>query len=66
MRACWLADARSEARIFIIHRPGPNGFEPATVDADGVQPSAVLGCRYRLDAVRDKESNWEFDLREEA
>jgi len=66
VREFWLADARGQTPIFIIHRPGPNSFEPAAVDADGFQASAVLGCRYRLDATRDAKGNWEFDLREEA
>jgi Uma2 family endonuclease len=66
VREFWLADARGEKPIFIIHSPGLNGFEPVLPDADGFQPSAVLGCRYRLDAARDGDGNWEFDLREEA
>ena len=43
---------------------GPNGYEAVDHDSDGFQPSAVLGCAYRLDAVRDAQGNWEFDLRE--
>jgi Uma2 family endonuclease len=66
VREFWLADARGDTPVFIIHRPGTNGFEPVAVDADGFQPSAVFGCRYRLDATRDSKGNWEFDLREEA
>ncbi len=66
VREFWLVDARGEKPIFIIHQPGPKGFEPVSVDVDGFQPSAVFGCRYRLDAIRDKGGNWEFDLREEA
>ena len=66
VREFWLADARGETPVFIIHRPGPSGFEPVARDADGFQPSAVLGCRYRLDAARDADGNWEFDLREQA
>ena len=66
VREFWLVDARGEKPVFIIHRPGPKGFEPVAVDADGFQPSAVFGCRYRLDATRDEDGNWEFDLREEA
>ena len=66
VREFWLADARGQTPIFIIHRSGPNGFEPVPIDADGFQPSAVLGRRYRLDATRDAKGNWEFDLREEA
>jgi Uma2 family endonuclease len=66
VREFWLADARGQTPSFIIHRRGPSGFEPVAVDADGFQPSAVFGCRYRLDATRDAAGNWEFDLREEA
>ena len=66
VREFWLADARGEKPVFIIHRPGPSGFEPVPVDADGFQRSEALGCRYRLDAARDAQGNWEFDLREEA
>jgi Uma2 family endonuclease len=66
VREFWLADARGETPIFIIHRRGPDGFEPVAADADGFQHSSVLGCRYRLDAARDAAGNWEFDLREEA
>lgn len=65
VREFWLADARGEKPLFIIHRPGPNGFEPVAVDAGGFQQSTVLGCRYCLDATRDAKGNWEFDLREE-
>lgn len=64
VREFWLADARGKEPVFIIHRPGPNGFESVVRDTDGFQPSAVLGCRYRLDAARDADGNWEFDLRE--
>jgi Uma2 family endonuclease len=65
VREFWLADARGEEPIFIIHAPGAGGFEPVDRDADGFQPSAVFGCRYRLDAARDADGNWEFDLREQ-
>jgi Uma2 family endonuclease len=65
VREFWLADARGEKPIFIVHRRGPDGFEPVAADADGFQHSSVLGCRYRLDVARDSEGNWEFDLREE-
>lgn len=65
VREFWLADARGEEVIFVIHRPGQDGFEPVARDADGFQPSAVFACRFRLDAARDANGNWEFDLREE-
>ena len=66
VREFWLVDARGEKPVFIIHQPGPKASSPLSVDVDGFQPSAVFGCRYRLDAIRDKGGNWEFDLREEA
>ena len=66
VREFWLADARGEMPFLVIHRLGPSGFEPAPAGADGFQPSAVLGCRYRLDAARDADGNWEYDLRERA
>lgn len=66
VREFWLADARGKEPVFVIHGRGPNGFEPVVRDADGFQPSAVIGCRYRLDAARDADGNWEFDLREGA
>jgi Uma2 family endonuclease len=64
VREFWLADARGEESVFIIHRRGPDGFEPVAADADGYFSSVVMGCRYRLDAARDADGNWEFDLRE--
>jgi Uma2 family endonuclease len=66
VREFWLVDARGQTPIFIIHRRGENGFEPVAADAGGFQSSAVLACRYRLDAMRDAKGNWEYDLREEA
>lgn len=64
VREFWLADACGERPVFSIHCPGQNGFEPVPPDADGFQSSAVLDCRYRLDATRNADGNWEFDLRE--
>ncbi len=66
VREFWLANARGKEPIFIIHRPGAKSFEPVAANADGFQPSTVLGRRYRLDSMRDSKGNWEFDLREEA
>ena len=66
VREFWLVDARGDEPIFSIHHPGTEGFEPVARDAGGFQPSAVFGCRFRLDSARDADGNWEFDLREEA
>jgi Uma2 family endonuclease len=66
VREFWLVDARGKDVLFTIHRPGPNGYEPVDRDSEGFQSSAVFGCSYRLDAARDAQGNWEFDLREKA
>ena len=58
----WLADARSEPVVFRIHRRGQTGYELVQPDAEGFQPSAVFGCSFRLDARRDAQGNWAFDL----
>ena len=60
----WLADARGEELLFRIHRLTDSGYQPATPDAQGFQPSAVLGCSFRLDAERDPQGEWRFDLLE--
>jgi Uma2 family endonuclease len=65
MSEFWLVDARGDEPVFLIHRAGPSGFEPVVRDAEGFQHSDVFGCRFRLDATRDADGNWEFDLREE-
>ena len=59
----WLVDARGREPIFLIHHRGANGFQPVVPDADGFQASHVLGRRYRLNAARDADGNWEFDPR---
>ena len=58
----WLADARREPFVFQIHRRGESGFEAVEADADGFQPSAVFGCRFRLQWRRDRSGHWAFDL----
>jgi Uma2 family endonuclease len=63
VREFWLADARGPEPVFRIHRLGKQGYEPVERDAEGFQASAVLGCRFRLDAARDRRGHWEFDLR---
>jgi Uma2 family endonuclease len=63
VREFWLADARGDSLAFQIHRPGDAGYEPAPADAEGYQPSAVLGRAFRLDRQRDHLGNWTFDLR---
>jgi len=60
----WLADARGNQVVFRIHRLTESGYEPVTPDDEGFQRSDVFGCGFRLDAERDEEREWEFDLRE--
>ena len=59
----WLTDARHETLVFQIHRRGSTTFEPVAPDADGFQVSAVLGCEFRLDRVRDRHGHWRYDPR---
>jgi len=60
----WLADARGHQVVFRIHRLAQSVYEPVTPDDQGFQRSEVFGCGFRLDAERDEEGEWEFDLRE--
>ncbi|MEX0585563.1 MAG: hypothetical protein WD176_02895, partial [Pirellulales bacterium] len=60
----WLADARSDELIFVIHRRGATAFEPVAIDDDGFQSSGVMGCRYRLARQHDEGGHWEYDLQE--
>jgi Uma2 family endonuclease len=64
VREFWLADVRGKEPIFVLHRRGASDYEPVPRDAEGFQPSAVLGCRFRLDCARDPRGHWSFDLRE--
>jgi Uma2 family endonuclease len=64
VREFWLADARSEQLVFLIHRRGEAGFQAVEPDSDGFHSSAVLGCAFRLEGQRDARGNWTFDLRE--
>lgn len=60
----WLVDARGQQLLFRIYRRGSAHYEPAPVDPDGYQLSAVLGRRYRLDRSRNERGRVVFDLRE--
>ena len=64
VREFWLADARNEPLVFLVHRRGKRGYEAVETDSDGFQRSAVLGCGFRLDGERDARGNWAFDLRQ--
>lgn len=58
----WLADARKEQLAFQIHRRGESSYEAVEADSDRFLPSAVFGCRFRLDGRRDAQGNWSFDF----
>ena len=60
----WLADARGSQLIFHVHHRGPTTFSPVTPDPEGYQLSTVFGRSFRLDAHRDQQGHWSFDLRE--
>jgi Uma2 family endonuclease len=63
VREFWLADARGPALLFQIYRAGDAGFEPAAAEADGYQPSVVLGRSVRLDQWRNERGKRRFRLR---
>ena len=64
VRELWLADARGEQIVFLIHRRGEAGFVPVQSDSEGFQRSAVFGCGLRIDGRRDAQGHWTFDLRQ--
>ena len=60
----WLADARSEQLVFLIHQCGEAGYRAVEPDSEGFQRSSVLDRRFRLDGSRDAGGNWTFDFRQ--
>jgi Uma2 family endonuclease len=62
----WLADARGKELLFRIHCRGPEGYEPAPVDANGFQRSAVFGVWFRLRRGRHASGLWRYDLERRA
>lgn len=58
----WLMDARSEELVFQIYRHGPSRYEPASLDAEGFQHSAVFQRWFRLSRRRDRRGGWAFEL----
>ena len=58
----WLVDARRERLLFRLHARGADGYEPAPVDGEGFQLSAVFDRRFRLERRRDARGRWVFDL----
>lgn len=49
----WLVDARPKTLLFQIYDPGDQGFRPVATNAEGFQPSAILGKRFRLERSRN-------------
>jgi Uma2 family endonuclease len=60
----WLADARREPLVFLIHERGPSAYQPVQPDAEEFQFSAVFGCRFQLASRRDAQGHQVFDLRQ--
>ncbi len=58
----WLIDVRRDRLLFRMHVRGAEAYEPAPVDSDGFQHSAVFGLRFRLDRRRDARGLLVFDL----
>lgn len=58
----WLVDARGPELLFQIHTRSSAGYELVVPDAEGYQPSAVLGCLYRLERGRNRQGRLTFDL----
>lgn len=58
----WLVDGRGPDLYFQIFARGAAEFEPAASDADGFQPSAVMGCAYRLDRSEPPHGRGVYDL----
>jgi Uma2 family endonuclease len=60
----WLVDARGEELLFRIHQRGPFSYDPAPIDPEGFQRSAILDRRYRLGRTRNARGRVVFDLLE--
>ena len=58
----WLVDVRGERMFFRVHARGAAAYEPAAVDREGFQRSAVFDRRFRLDRQRNARGRWVFDL----
>jgi Uma2 family endonuclease len=58
----WLIDARRERLVFRIHVRGADGYEPAPVDGEGCQLSAVFAVSFRLERRRGTRGRWVFEL----
>ena len=64
VREFWLADARREELFFRIHHRGGSKYEPAPLDDDSYQYSAVLDAWYRLDRSRNARGRRQYAFRE--
>ena len=64
VREFWLVDARRDTLFFRIHHRGPSKYDPAPLDDDSYQYSAVFGIWYRLDRSRNARGRWHYTLHE--
>jgi len=58
----WIIDARSETLSFRINVLTGNAYEPAAVNAEGFQQSAVLACHCQLHRRHGKGGYWQYAL----
>jgi len=63
VREFWLADARGDELLFVIHECGERAFKPVPVDNEGFQFSAVMRCCYRLQRS-ESHGQWRYRLLE--
>ena len=62
----WIVDARGTDLRFQIHVRGNDSFLPATIDAQGFQPSSILEAQYRLERRTRPTGYWDYELVETA
>jgi Uma2 family endonuclease len=61
VREYWIVDARKNLR-FTIQQRGSAGYEAATSDCEGFQPSLVLNRRFRFRRERNRHWHWSYFL----
>ena len=66
VREFWLVDARRSELCFRIHHRSDADYQPAPTDDDSYQYSAVLGCWYRLERLRNDHGRLRYALLEKA
>lgn len=62
VREFWLVDCRREPLLFRIQQRGASGYDPAPVNAESYQYSAVLNAWYKLERSRNQRGRWQYTL----